>query len=258
MIRAVFLDMDDTLYSHTISGIPASATEAIQKARENGIKVFLATGRHKRELEQLVKEELPLDGFITVNGAYSYQKDRVLDSHPISQRDMESLYAFLQENHVPVVFLEDEKMYINMHDDLVQEDMDKIHTAYPDIEPLERILQNPIYQFIPYVNDEIWNRMNQNLKDVQSTRWNIALDVVSKDAGKDIGIRRIAEINGWKKEEIMAIGDGPNDVSMLKAAGVAVCMGNGTDSCKSVADYVTDVIDEGGIMHAFKHFGLIY
>jgi len=257
MIKAVFLDMDDTLYSHAKGGIPSSAMEAIRKARENGIMVFLATGRHKRELEQLVKEDLPLDGFVTVNGAYSYQMDKVLDSHPISRKDLKNLYDFLKENPCPVVFLEDEKMYINMHDDLVQKDMDKIHTSYPDIEPLERILDHDIYQFIPYVDEEVWDRMKKNLKDIRYTRWNIALDVIAKDAGKHIGIRRIAETYGWRKEEIMAIGDGPNDISMMKEAGTAVCMGNGTERCKEVADYVTDFIDCDGIMKAFRHFQLI-
>ncbi|MBR4162830.1 MAG: Cof-type HAD-IIB family hydrolase [Solobacterium sp.] len=257
MIKAVFLDMDDTLYSHTKGGIPSSAIEAMKQAGNNGIKIYGATGRHKEELRMLKVEDIPVDGWVTVNGAYSYEKDRVLDAHPIQEEDIRNLYAFLKEHPYPVVFLEAEKMYINVYDDLVQKDMDKIHTPYPDILPLERILEHPIYQCVPYVNEEVWKQMSASLHHIHATRWNIALDVIDSDAGKDVGIRKIREIYHWKREEIMAIGDGPNDISMMKEAGIAVCMGNGTKSCKEAADYVTDVIDCDGIMKAFRYFQLI-
>ena len=78
--------------------------------------------------------------------------------------------------------------------------------------------------------------------------------LTSKDG--DVGIRKIREIYNWKREEIMAVGDGPNDISMMKEAGIAVCMGNGTENCKEAADYVTDVIDCDGIMKAFRYFHL--
>ena len=62
---------------------------------------------------------------------------------------------------------------------------------------------------------------------------------------------------GLTKEEIIAFGDGENDLEMLAFAGVGVAMGNADEEVKEVADYVTTEIDDDGIWNACKHFKLI-
>ena len=57
--------------------------------------------------------------------------------------------------------------------------------------------------------------------------------------------------------ETMAFGDGGNDISMLKAAGTSVAMGNALDKVKANASYVTTSVDEDGIANALRHFGII-
>ena len=59
------------------------------------------------------------------------------------------------------------------------------------------------------------------------------------------------------RSEIMAFGDGENDMDMLRFAGIGVAMGNASDMVKAAADYVTDTVDENGIEDALRHFGLI-
>ena len=60
-----------------------------------------------------------------------------------------------------------------------------------------------------------------------------------------------------KVSEIMACGDGGNDIPMLKAAGIGVAMGNASEKVQSVADFVTDTVDNSGLYKALKHFGVI-
>jgi hypothetical protein len=54
--------------------------------------------------------------------------------------------------------------------------------------------------------------------------------------------------------EIMAIGDGANDVSILSSVGLGVAMGNAPDEVKAVADYVTLDVDHSGVAEAIKRF----
>ena len=83
------------------------------------------------------------------------------------------------------------------------------------------------------------------------------IDIIPKDGGKSAGIRRYLEEHGLDRSEIMAFGDGENDIDMLKFAGIGVAMGNSSDIVKAAADYVTDTIDNDGIEKALRHFGLI-
>ena len=58
-------------------------------------------------------------------------------------------------------------------------------------------------------------------------------------------------------EEIIAFGDGENDIGMLQLAGIGVAMGNAEEVVKQNADYITADIDDDGIEKALRHFGLI-
>ena len=55
----------------------------------------------------------------------------------------------------------------------------------------------------------------------------------------------------------MAFGDGGNDIPMLQHVPYGVAMGNACEELKSVADYITESVDEDGIENALRHFGLI-
>ena len=65
------------------------------------------------------------------------------------------------------------------------------------------------------------------------------------------------DTHGFDRSQVMAFGDGENDIAMIKFAGIGVAMGNASDDVKAAADYVTDTVDNGGIEKALKHFGLI-
>ena len=55
----------------------------------------------------------------------------------------------------------------------------------------------------------------------------------------------------------MAFGDEENDVEMIKFAQIGVAMGNAVEHLKQYADYITDDVDAGGILHALQHFGIL-
>ena len=62
---------------------------------------------------------------------------------------------------------------------------------------------------------------------------------------------------GFNPRHTIAFGDGGNDTSMIRAAGIGVAMGNALDSLKAEADYITTSVDEDGVMNALRHFGII-
>ena len=80
-----------------------------------------------------------------------------------------------------------------------------------------------------------------------------AYDITPKGGSKQLGIEKVIERYGYSREEIAAIGDGFNDIPMIRYAGMGIAMGNGNDQVKAAADFVTDPIDRDGLLHAVEY-----
>ena len=81
----------------------------------------------------------------------------------------------------------------------------------------------------------------------------IGINGINKSTGMEIYLNHV----GIKREDSIALGDGPNDLQMMEYAGIGVAMGNAREDVKQRADMVTDAIGEDGLYHAFERLGLI-
>ena len=80
---------------------------------------------------------------------------------------------------------------------------------------------------------------------------------MEKECSKAKGLLRLCQYYRIDRKETIAFGDSMNDYEMLQEAGLGIAMGNATDNLKTVADYVTDNIDEDGVWKACRYFHLI-
>ena len=76
-------------------------------------------------------------------------------------------------------------------------------------------------------------------------------------SAKGAAIAGLIERLGLEREDVIACGDGLNDLAMIKYAGLGVAMGNACDEALAAADYVTASVDDDGIRRALEHFGVI-
>ena len=88
-------------------------------------------------------------------------------------------------------------------------------------------------------------------------RLNTLIEYIKKGHSKAEGMERFLKKLHVPREEIFAIGDSENDLTMFAMAGTTICMGDGVESVKRQADYVTDPVLEDGVFNALRHFGLI-
>ena len=88
-------------------------------------------------------------------------------------------------------------------------------------------------------------------------RANTMIEFVKQGHTKAEGMERFLKKLNVPKEEIFAIGDSENDLPMFAMAGTTICMGDGVETVKQQADYVTDPVLDDGIFNALRHFGLI-
>ena len=82
------------------------------------------------------------------------------------------------------------------------------------------------------------------------------VETVSSLADKGRAVTRLAENLGIKREEILAIGDSPNDIGLLETAGISVAMGNAAKEVKDISAYETLDNRHDGAALAIRRFAL--
>lgn len=189
MIKAVFFDIDGTLLSHASGGVPDSAADALRRLRERGILVLAATGRHKRDLEQLPVGHLQFDGYVASDGQICLDAGgALLYRLPIGRAAAEKLVDSFARREAPVLLVELEDMYINFVDQSVREAQRAISTPLPKIRDYRG---GEIYQAIVFRDREYVARMAARLPGCRISGWHpYAFDIVPEEGVKPGAFRR--------------------------------------------------------------------
>ena len=261
MIKAIFFDIDGTLISFDTHKVPDSTKESLNRLREKGIKLFLATGRSPMWLD-MIKEmvEFEFDGYVMINGQYCIVDDEVVHTATIPLESMEKMIPYIEKKDIACEFVELDYMYINHVNRRVEELREYLGDTAPasPVDSFKRIYDYPVYQLCAYVREHEEDDFLDHLPGCSAVRWNpLFADIIPSNGGKDIGIGQILKKLGIKREECMAFGDGGNDISMLKYVGTGVAMGNAGDDVKEAADFVTESVDNDGIKVALEKFNVL-
>ena len=255
-IKAIFFDVDGTLLSHSQGDVPESTRRALESLRARGVKTVVATGRHMTEFSLLPVSDIPFDCYLTLNGNLLLDANRhAYAGTPIDGGEMEVLAHIFQAKRIPFVLIGENGRYINYVDETVVKTQSETKGTIP---ALGSYGGERVYQILAFVPEHQKKLLDDLLDECAVTSWSdTGIDIIPKDGGKSAGIRKFLEEQGLDRSEIMAFGDGENDIDMLRFAGIGVAMGNAVDAVKAAADYVTDSIDNDGIEKALRHFDLI-
>lgn len=256
MIKAIFFDVDGTLLSHQYGNVSSNVKTALMQLKQKGMKLFAATGRHRLELEALPVNDLPFDGYVTLNGQICLDaRQRVLYDSPIAAADTKTVISYFKQNKIPIMIIELNDMYINFVNSAVCTAQKAISTPVP---PCGIYSGNEVYQFIVFDHRSQVQALVEPLTSCKMSEWNcFAFDIIPRQGGKVSGIQKILKHYHINQNEIMAFGDGENDMDMLEYAGIGVAMGNADKKVQDQADYVTADVDHDGVVQALRYFKLI-
>ena len=255
-IKAIFFDVDGTLLSHKLDDVPESTRRAIMQLRARGVKTLVATGRHMTEFSLLPVNDIPFDGYLTLNGNLLLDANRrAYAGTPIDRGEMEVLAHIFQAKRIPFVLIGENERYINYVDSTVVKTQAETRGAVPAVGEYKG---EKVYQILAFVPEKQKKLLDDLLDECSVTSWSeTGIDIIPKGGGKSAGVEKYIREHGMDRSEIMAFGDGENDVDMLQYAGIGVAMGNAEEKVKAIADYVTDTVENDGIEKALRHFGLI-
>ena len=258
MIKAIFFDVDGTLLSFETHKMPPSTLDALHRLREQGIKLFICTGRHPCMVEYL-NDIFPFDGVVAFTGQYCALNGEVLYHNPLPSTVVEALAKAAGAGGFSCIYFAGDEIFVLDHGPFYHFFRKGFDLPESPIRPLAHTLTVPIYQVvIALTEEEERQKLRPFAPDLNVARWHPAfLDILPEGGGKDVGMQVLMDHLGIAREEVMAFGDGANDLPMLRHAGIGVVMGSATDEVKALGDYVTDSADGDGIANALAHFGLI-
>ena len=259
--RLVAVDLDDSLLGedHQISD---ENKRTIYKAIERGVLVTIATGRPLQSCMPFVKE-LGLDvPFIIYNGAMVV-KGGCLE--PIYHRVIDAQDAIEIINQTrdfqPTYFVfQDHRLYVNEFNERTRR-----YTRFSNMEAhleseIERIAERHPTKVLLYHTPEAIRRIYATIKDHFAGRLNyhiskpFFLEFVHREASKGVALSSLANKYQIPREEIIAIGDSYNDISMIRYAGLGVAMANAYEEIKEHADVVTTSNAENGVAQVIKQY----
>ena len=151
MIKAAFFDVDGTLIPRGGGLLSDALREDLLALRAAGIKLFLATGRSPRDLENTgMLRDVVFDAYLTMNGNRCFDADGLYRSVTIDRGDLEAACGVLREHPELIAIMETERgNFLNRTDESLTALFREIHTpAYP-VRPPEAALNESTYQFVP-------------------------------------------------------------------------------------------------------------
>lgn len=261
MIKAVFFDVDGTLVSFRQKCLSDQLQIDLPALQERGIKIFISSGRALQDFDNTrMLCNVKFDGYLTLGGQFCCDADRVaFRDAPIARSDLRGAYDVLMARpDLPALMEGNGESYLTQINERVRELYRFLHTDLYPVRSPEWLLEGKVYQFVPFVTPGEESLFLDAMPGCTHTRWHPkGVDILPRDGGKGVGIRAAMERYGFAPEEVMAFGDGENDMSMMAQAGISVAMGNGTDEVKAMASYVTGSVEGGGVSQALRYFGLL-
>lgn len=268
MEKYVFVDLDGTLLKDDKT-VCERNQKAIDKALENGHHLIVATGR---PIESAIlgasKAGLNRKGcyIISYNGGLIYDctKEEIIFEKHLAMKTVEELFEKARDSKLHIQAYCEGKVWCEADTEEVRHYHSKGQMPYEIHRNVPKELTEPTRKCIVIsFEEEKLRNFQEKTKDWEEgkaySEFSTAsyLEYLPEGVSKGQAIVEMSKILGFSIEDSIAIGDERNDMSMIRAAGLGVCMKNGLDVVKEIADYVTESDNnQGGVGEVIEKFVL--
>ncbi|MEX2803753.1 Cof-type HAD-IIB family hydrolase [Streptococcus sp. H31] len=267
MIKLIAIDMDGTLLNSNRE-LPAENILALQRAAQAGVKIVLCTGRPKSGVEPYFNKLGLSDNEYVImnNGCSVYQTKNwdLIDYAALSYQELNTLSQAVQDFPEVCLTLTGQQNYYAVGEtvpELVQYDAGLVFltaqaASLDKIKKSSEIIFQAMYMGEKRQLDLFQRAEAQKLSRLFSAvrSQDYIFEAMPMGVTKGKALRKLSQNLGFRPEEVMALGDAPNDLEMLRFAGVSVAMDNASRLVKEHSRYLTDSNDKAGVAKAiFKH-----
>lgn len=271
MSKMLCFDIDGTLIG-TDGSFAESAQYALRQAAKEGHKLVLCTGRNRPTIPKRLLE-FGFDGIISAAGAHVEYRGKVISQRRIDKEHLKffsdyctghgitfcvqgSEFNSVNEDAAKILteHYHKQEVYISVGECFLEEY--RVFRSVEEVTDAEKLM----YYFSPKTILETQKEIGDYYLILPFGHENADLscgEVLQNGVTKAYGIQKLTDYLHMAREDIYAFGDGPNDIEMLRFAGLGIAMGNGSKSAFEAADMVAEPIESDGILKAMKCLNLI-
>lgn len=261
-MKCLSIDLDGTLLNsnHEIS---EENINTLSKLQEQGHCIILNTGRAYADvikLRALQNMELPI---FCINGSVLYSASKeLLYEATLSVSTYQEIFTILKELGVGILVYTNYGGFPSTLPPLHGKSKGELNTLFEEFN-YDEILnkdQLKIYKVIALVHPDQQNRV-EGIENALGSKFPISMassfpnnvEITSNEAHKGKALLRYQQMMNLSFEEIIAFGDGGNDLAQFEVAGTSVAMGNAPLHVQQKADLITKTNDEDGFAYAVRH-----
>ena len=265
--KLIVLDLDGTL-TNSKKEITPRNREVLIRAQEQGIRLVLASGRPTYGIVPLANELRlnEFDGFIlSYNGGeiINWETEELIYDNVLPNDIIPILYECARARHLSILTYDGAEIITeNSQDPYVQKEaflnkmaVRETNDFLTDITlPVAKCLIVGDPKELIQAESELCIRLQGRINVFRSEPY--FLELVPQGIDKALSLDILLKEIGVAREEIIAIGDGFNDLSMIKYAGMGIAMGNAQAPVRKAADFITLTNEEDGVAFAIEKFVL--
>lgn len=264
MIKLITIDVDGTLVS-PLKRLSKENIIAIDRARDMGVHIALASGRPYHSMERYIKK-LGLDrkGHFTVcqNGSYIFDNaiGKPIRGNFQTIKDLKRLDNLMADFNVEVSAMDDMGFYTRHKNPNIYTKIDAlINKLKLEQIDYDRVTDDKHFgRFLILGSKSNIDKVLKNMpKEVLEDYYAVQtapflIEVMNKKANKGHAVKLMAEMLDINPDEIMSIGNEKNDIPMLEQTGFPVAMENAVDELKKHAKFITKSNLQNGVAYAIN------
>ena len=262
--KLLVLDLDGTL-TNKQKKITPHTKETLLKIQEQGVKIVLASGRPTYGIaplaEQLELQNMKLHSGLQRRRNHRLETKELMYKNLLDHDVLPYLYECAKKNDFAIVTYDGEYVLTEKPDDeyVLKEALLNV-MKIKKVDNFLDAVKHPIAKCLivgePTRLAELEKEMYEHLKDRMGVFRSepYFLELVPKGIDKAQSLAVLLKEIGLTREEMIAIGDGFNDLSMIQYAGLGIAMANAQEVVKENADFITLSNEEDGVAYAAEKF----
>ena len=263
--KILVLDIDGTL-TNSKKEVTAKTKAKIDEIRAAGHTVMLASGRPTPGMFHIANalDFDKLGGYLlSYNGAkiIKYDTKEVIYQKTLEHQYIKELYDFAKKRNIGIISYDNDVIISgNGIDEFIEIESKINKLAVKEVDDFVGYINYPVNKCLITCEPKKAEEYVEYLALKYEGKLSIYrsepffIEIMPLGIDKAASLEVMLPMIGFKREDCIACGDGYNDLTMIKWAGLGVAMANAQDTVKSVADYITLSNDEDGLIPVIDKF----